>query len=100
MLDKICFDWFNEKEFLRIYFNEIDFLDLEIHSIKKGKHKRLYEDMRDPFSLILKGDKSIFFNQGYYNFEHNSTGVVELYMVPILGPVKNGNFYYYEISFS
>lgn len=100
MIEKINMNLFKDKEEFKVYYNEGEFINLEIYKIKKSRYPNPFESVRESFSLILKGPKTVLFNQGYYDFEHVNMGMVELFMVPILGAIGDHDSYYYEISFS
>lgn len=99
-IEDIKFEHFIEKSPIKLLVGENEFFELEIYAVKKSKFEKYREDAKDPFSLILCGDKSVNFLEGYYDFEYESIGEVELHMSRIIPPggVKDLNFY--QISFS
>lgn len=100
MLETIEFNWFKEQEKVNIYFDENSCAILEIYKVKKSPYPKYKESARDPFSVIIRGSKELFFSQGYYDIEHPKTGRVELYMAPILSAEGDDINFYYEIVFS
>lgn len=99
MIENINIDMFKKEEIMKIYYNDGILEELEIYKVKKSELANFFDAPKIPFSLILKGSKSIFFNQGYYDFEHENMSKVELYMVPIIAAKGDFESYYYEISF-
>lgn len=100
MLETIIVDWFNSTEKVNVYFGEQAYAILEIYKVKKSPYPKYKESAREAFSLIIKGSKELFFNQGYYDFEHKKTGKLELYMSPIMAAEGDEDNFYYEIIFS
>lgn len=55
---------------------------------------------REPFSLIFKGPKTTWLEQGCYRMEHFEVGIFEILIVPILLRDADQQHYYYEACFS
>ena len=78
----------NDQQQVKLTVKQVDLL--------KGADSNNREN-REPFSLLLMGDKDINLEQGLYRVEVTGCGELELFMVP-LGPDDNGMIY--EIVFN
>lgn len=100
MSKKIEMTNFTKGENIKINYSDSRSKDLSIYEVLKSKYPKYIESAIDPFSIILKANKEVFFNQGYYEFEYKSIGDVELFMTPILPASGDEDNFYYEIVFS
>lgn len=100
MIDKIDINTFSENNEIEICYNENESKSLDIHRIEKSKYPKYKESARDPFSIILKGNKEVFFNQGYYDFNYKDIVGLELFVTPVLAAEGDDDNFYYQIVFS
>lgn len=100
MINEITIDSFSEDESIEITYMECQMKTLHIHKVKKSKYKKYMKSIRDPFSIILKANKEVFFNQGYYDFNYKDMKGLELFMTPVLSMSGDEDNFYYEIIFS
>ena len=100
MLDTVELEWFKCGEIIKIHFDEASCALLEIYKVKKSPYPKYNESVRDPFSVIIRGAKALFFSQGYYDIEHIHIGKVEVYMTPIIAAEGDDINFYYEIMFT
>lgn len=99
-IEDIKYEHFKEKTPIKICIDANNFFELQIYAVKKSKFQKYKKEAKEPFSLILCGDKSFNFLEGYYDIEYDDMGLMELHMSRILPPEDSESLNFYQISFS
>lgn len=95
----ITMDTFQEGDVFKLFYEGENFIQLTLTNIKKSKFQIKNTD-RKSFSLMFKGPKDIYIEQGIHDLVHESVGTVEIGLVLVIAPYGEGNFHFYEAVFS
>lgn len=99
MLETFTLTTFCEGDIFKVRIEAEQVLEIQLVQARPGKYQ-MPAGMREPFSLIFKGSKEIWLPQGSYVMEHEIQGIFELFIVPVLPPLKEDEeWFYYEAFF-
>lgn len=99
MLDTFHVETLKVNESLKIFFSENDYVELKLVQANKSNFENA-SDFREGFSWIFTTPIGVSLEAGTYKVYHETLGEFELGLTPIVPPIGEVEFAYYEACFN